>query len=114
MNMDDSVLEKLLEVRALIEEPEHWTQGSFAKDASGKHTNAMSPTATCWCLIGALRKVTGGDSSNPQSINTFVALTNVTEGTSISLFNDTHTHDEIISVIDAAIAYETGNKNERL
>jgi hypothetical protein len=37
-----------------------WTQGAFAIDAAGNPVTALSPTATCYCTIGAIRKAAGG------------------------------------------------------
>lgn len=34
-----------------------WTKGDYARDAEGKPVHFTSPSATCWCLVGAIRAV---------------------------------------------------------
>lgn len=46
--------EVLIAAKALIDTPEKWTQGWYAKDANGKHISDQSPDATCFCSIGAM------------------------------------------------------------
>ena len=53
----DSTLAGLRAVRALIEDPARWCQGSWAKDAAGQGVDEESPTACRWCLDGAALKV---------------------------------------------------------
>lgn len=36
-----------------------WTQGVTARDAFGLPTFAGLPEATCWCMLGAIAKVSG-------------------------------------------------------
>jgi len=48
--------ELLRETRKLIEKPENWTTGAWAKDAKGKNTHETSPNAVCWCAFGAFLK----------------------------------------------------------
>lgn len=43
----------------LIEPEGAWTQGVFARDATGKQTSALSAEATCWCTWGAVAHVCG-------------------------------------------------------
>lgn len=42
---------------ALIQQPGKWTKGDWAQDSTGKPCNTDSKEATCWCSVGALRKV---------------------------------------------------------
>jgi hypothetical protein len=47
-------------VAALFSEPARWTQGAWARDADGMNlVRAHDSRATCWCLVGAVRKVRG-------------------------------------------------------
>jgi len=41
----------------LLEDPSHWTQGDFARDKDGHVVDHSDPAATCWCTVGALRKL---------------------------------------------------------
>lgn len=52
--MKQQVIETLEAVRELLAVPERWTQMAMARDAKGVPINPHSPSATCWCLAGAL------------------------------------------------------------
>jgi hypothetical protein len=54
-------VEILTAARALIQDPAHWTQGSFARDEHGHDVDALAPTAQCFCAYGAIVKVTNKD-----------------------------------------------------
>jgi len=43
----------------LIEKPGAWTQGALARHANGNPVGPAEANATCWCLYGALDRVTG-------------------------------------------------------
>ena len=43
-----------LTVRELLSSPDSWTQGVFARDQNGKSVCPDDPSATCWCLMGAI------------------------------------------------------------
>lgn len=44
----------------LFEQPGTWTQDAWARDADGaRQIRPNADTATCWCLMGAIRKVRG-------------------------------------------------------
>lgn len=53
-----TVSEVLNAAADLLEKPGAWTQGSFARTASGKSESPFSPAASCFCLRGALCLVT--------------------------------------------------------
>jgi hypothetical protein len=94
-----TALDKLRAARDLISDPERWTQGTIARDWTGKQTTADAVDAFCWCAIGALEKV----ASNAQP---FRALRWAMPSgyRSIVSFNDTHTHAEVLALFDKAIA----------
>jgi hypothetical protein len=43
----------------LLDKPEKWTQGAYAKDANGRIVSALSPEATCWDVSGAAYRAYG-------------------------------------------------------
>lgn len=43
----------------LIEQPGKWTQGEYAKDGRGRGCYGFDEQAQCFCLLGAIQKVTG-------------------------------------------------------
>jgi hypothetical protein len=49
--------EILTKAADLIEPEGAWTQASFARVASGEKTVPEDPAAVCWCLSGALSRV---------------------------------------------------------
>ncbi len=40
----------------ILTSPERWTTDAMARDVDNGVIDVMSPRATCWCLIGAMRK----------------------------------------------------------
>jgi hypothetical protein len=93
-----SAVDQLRAARALISDPAKWTQGTIARDWTGKGTTADAVDAFCWCAVGALEKV----ASNAQP---FRALKWAMPSgyRSIVSFNDTHTHAEVLALFDKAI-----------
>lgn len=52
-----STLSVLISARSLFNDLSRWTQGSEARDADGNALDsATSSNATCWCLVGAVRR----------------------------------------------------------
>ncbi len=82
----------------LLQDPSHWTQGTFAKSQSGKEVNPKSPIAVCWCLRGAIAKCyTGFESEAIEKLNTALP-----HNVSMIHFNDTSTHKEIVALLEKA------------
>lgn len=94
-----NTLKILTKARALISDPARWTQRSAAKDVSGNDVLANSPKAVCWCSAGALLKA-----SRRSSIG-FVPMGTLSQEMefSVSYFNDSHTHAEVLAAFDKAI-----------
>lgn len=91
----------LTDARAVIADEEHWTQGRSARDAHGVLVSPQSDKARRWCMSGAMIKAgtTGDDSSE------WGALKRQCAGV-VPIFNDTHTHEEVLAAFDRAIAEE--------
>lgn len=51
--MKDS--EILIEIKSLIDTPEKWTKGAFARNKNYEVVQASSKDACCFCLAGAFR-----------------------------------------------------------
>ncbi len=105
-----STLEILTEARELISDPERWLQGRTAADARGVDVAPNSPKAVCWCSLGALAKVidvnssgllTGHENANDALCEMANAMSVVP---SVWIFNDAHTHDQVLAAWDQAIA----------
>jgi hypothetical protein len=54
-----TTVELLREARALIDTPEKWTQGAFARDGKGDRVDELDKRACRFCASGATSRVTG-------------------------------------------------------
>lgn len=110
--------ELLREARKIIEQEDHWTQGSYAQAVRepklatiGNARPVMADDATCFCSMGALYRA--AHVNNFQEIEEEVwaaravldqaAVAADPSSMSIIGFNDKHTHDEVLAVFDEAI-----------
>ena len=48
-------------VRELLSKPTSWTKNAYARDQHGKPVRPNDPSATSWCLEGAISRVYGKD-----------------------------------------------------
>ncbi len=98
--------EFLQRVRAIISDPSHWTQGALARGADGKSAN-VTDRATCWCLVGAFYATAeegGVDFFFIEEAMFAVSCRLPDSSISISNYNDTHEHADVIALLDRAIA----------
>lgn len=52
----------LVEARALIEDPDNWTRGVYARDETGRSlSSGFAPGACVWCAAGAVEAAAGED-----------------------------------------------------
>jgi hypothetical protein len=134
MIMSNTTLEILKRVRNRLATPERWTHGWYAKSDAipgGKDSNydkssSMyldgavrrnmagfcveydSSDAVCWCLMGAIKvealKLVGRglDFEEVQKVDKL--LCSVHGMDSSITFNDSHTHEDVIYVLDATIS----------
>ena len=95
-------VEILRAARALIADPARWTQGEDARDACGSPAWAgrHASSAVCWSADGALMHVERDKNSFWPARDALVAAM----GASAVVFNDTHTHAEVLAAFDRAIA----------
>lgn len=98
-----SVVDDLKAARELIADPNHWTKGSFARDASGQTCSPTSEFAVCWCASGALRKVEGCQLDDLPVAWDY--LSTCVPGGSVAAFNDgARLHAAVLKMYDKAIA----------
>lgn len=117
-----NVKEDLTKAREIIAVPEHWTQNHLARDKRNCPVPPEDPDAVRFCAIGAImRALNTGDTlhswpydhvraleetldQNASNIPSFgVALFDRT-GLGVAHFNNTHTHEEVLSLFDQTIA----------
>jgi hypothetical protein len=97
-----SAANNLRAARALIEDPKHWTQGSYGLDSSGHGVSTRRINeAVCFCSWGALVRVgidvIGGRSAEERYLDMGMG------NRGVGNFNDTHTHAEVLAAFDKAI-----------
>ena len=83
----------------LLAKPEHWTKGSYARDANGLPTEIFGPSAVSFCLIGALKKCCVLDGETILD-----SLIKARGFRSVADFNDrpNTTHDHVLSILKEA------------
>ena len=92
--------EILLEARELIAKPEHWTQGHAAKDETGVDVIPYDKNACSFCLYGAVVRAAYANNTSADSI--LQAVHSRLQWQSIGSFNDTHTHAEVLTLMEQA------------
>ena len=117
-----TILELLIEARDRISDPSRWCQNTHARGASGEGVAPQSTEAVSWCSVGALyasvpeRTQPGfflfpGDAADARidrakrvlQAAIGKAALDYTYGYTVTRFNDSHSHEEIMAVWDKAI-----------
>lgn len=96
--------EVLRAARELISVPERWTQGVNARNGNGFSVSYDDPSANCFCLYGALCRVTGRALVGEAWEIVDHLITSGGVFSSVSIFNDYTTHDDVLSLLDEGIA----------
>lgn len=93
------LLEKLKATKALIERG--WITGAYARDRAGNVVPSRAPDACCWCLIGACNAAAG------DYVREVIAHISRVAGIhgSLAAWNDTHTKEEVLALLDKAIEH---------
>lgn len=66
MNMPSTVADTLNAAADLLSKPGAWTQGAYSRSKNGSTTSDMvAARPTCWCILGALAKVTRSNPLDP-------------------------------------------------
>ncbi|MBC2806577.1 hypothetical protein C3Y94_025845 [Rhizobium ruizarguesonis] len=100
------VHEVLTKAQNLIRDPKNWMQGWFARDEHGMGLpNGADTRATCFCSMGALQRAVYLRS--PLFDNAYLALAAAayelsTEDMTVPVYNDRHTHEEVMAMWDRA------------
>lgn len=107
--MDKEALKVLREARALISDPDRWTQGTRALDKGGKAVEAQDKAAVCWCAEGAMMKVSGRPlRCAPGLYELRAAAGDLFHTYNIWGVNDQYWHDEVLQMFDRAIKIAEG------
>lgn len=95
-------VEALISVKELLSDPNKWSRESQAMSANGRSVEPLSKRAVSWSVVGAVFKITNYD------YPAFYLLKEIDEeaGDAIELYEDTHTHDEVISLLGRVVESE--------
>ena len=101
--------DNLIKAKAIIADPANFTTEAMARDYSGECVNANSPSATCFCSLGALMKSSGyeymcGCLRSDEYINLNTAA-KILDKNSFDVvdFNDRNSHERVMEMFDLAI-----------
>jgi hypothetical protein len=94
----------LLFARQVIQTPEQWTQHVIARDAEETMIFPESDRAVCWCSMGALQKAKSALNAYSGPYEEACDLLCDVIGGSVTVFNDTHKHEEVLEMFDKAIS----------
>jgi hypothetical protein len=107
-----TVKEALERAMKIIETPDKWTVEAIARDKNSKPVSCLSSTACAFCTVGAIEKALYELSNEkglmipyagPVMNSLFMHLNSYRER-SISEWNDSTSHAEVIKVFKSAIA----------
>ena len=116
-----NTLEVLRGMRELLSDPARWTKQVHARDANGREVPPKHSEAVCWCLDGAMLKVSGhegfgmvGEAAEQyfaaQRIVRSIARDNglMRGDMAYSDWNDLKDtqHEDVLGLLDRAIAAE--------
>lgn len=100
----------LAEARKLIEKPENWCQGHYALSDDGADISWSDDSACRRCADGALMYVTRDQTEAEEDEGYWAALKAIEAAIGdksgvkgITVFNDKHTHAEVLAAFDRAI-----------
>ena len=99
----------LINARALIADPNHWTRSFLACNAAGHPVHWCDPSATKWCALGAIYRGAYelvGDRDEAARIATKVAksISPLWLCQGLMIMNDTRGHAAILARFDRAMA----------
>lgn len=92
--------EILTKAKELISDPENWIKENYHQNKNGKE---------CFCSLGAIARSEGVSNFNSSgtkaaSILKEVVIDDLQEDQTFAIYNDEHTHEEVMAAFDKAIA----------
>ena len=104
-----------IKAKAVIADPKHWTQGSYAKDAEGQASAPAKSDAVCWCSLGALDMVAHEEHAYDARFAAIRYLTKVSVEcgyNDIPGLNDNSSHEAVMKAWDEAIKLAKEDEDE--
>lgn len=111
MNVSLTVIELLKAARALIAKPNGWTQRQSARNSAGITCSVDAKDATCFCLLGSVRRAAidlgSTVATHAQAVDLLYDLS--PNGPQLVRWNDTpgRTQAEVVDLLDVVIAKAT-------
>ncbi len=92
-----------------LTEPEHWCQGTLARDAQGVTVPGDASRATAYCLMGAMNRFASYEENDQGRLSyteSFKRIQSALPGRhkNIAEFNDTHTHAEVLALLEKVLS----------
>ena len=107
--MAKGTAEELRKARALIDAPEKWTRGAFARDADGCEVSFFDGSICALCMAGAIR-VASGESLwwKTPAHEALHRVLRLNRCDSVAIFNDDPktAHADVMAAFDRAIEAE--------
>lgn len=103
------IIDYLIQIKNLLTPFKSWTQKKSATNSIGYEVAPTSPTACCWCISGAIAKVTWNANDKVLLYNTIhqEIMIDVREemrsAAYVAQFNDNHSHENVLKLIDKTI-----------
>ncbi len=97
--------DQLEAVYKLIEKPENWTRGWFARTASGEEVAPRDPRASCWCIEGALCKVLNVGTIDVEGIDAREELERKYDLEASMNDNKDTEHAQVLALLKSAIEH---------
>lgn len=91
-----NTVDVLIAARKLIEKPENWCRETYETDSGA------------YCAVGAISRAAVPDGDYGHALN---VLEDVVGHGNIEVWNDAHTHAEVLAAFDAAIAAERAKES---
>lgn len=89
----NTYLKYMSDIRDLLSDRDRWTQLAFARNAYGDEVMSDSPTAVCFCLLGAVNKIVPKDDQT-QVLERLMEDSLLHNKESFITFNDKQYFDE--------------------
>lgn len=97
-----NVLNKIKEVKTLLQDKSKWTQGTYARNIDCRRVNVESPDAVCFCWLGACYFVAENNWSDGEQLKG--EFKKDIKEISMSILNDTLGYEAVMKSIDKTIA----------
>src|SRR5690242_2932574 len=92
----------LTQAKKLIDRPDSWTKDHFSLDKDGGDVSPRNPKAACWCVLGALMRVSGNSATLLEAEELFRKAIG---RNSTAKWQDERdvTHNDVMAAFDRAI-----------